>query len=423
MKNISLAALALIPLCTASCIRTELANTECDIEAISIHLEKPEKFFRNVGDTMLVSAIDRASGDLAFLINSYANVQSVPTTLHVTPGATAYMEAASGEFVPFVNGSSVDFSDEQQHRFRVVSEDKAYERMYNVSVKHRPEGQAYLSFGFEDYHLDETGKYYVWEAPGVFIDETGKCIWKNGNPGFAISKSSAKPMDYPSTPVVGGGPDGSDCIKLETCDTGPFGKMVNMRIASGSMFNGFFDVGNALKNPLKATQFGSPFTFKPVLLRVWLRYEPGSIYQDEKANPIAGIVDEPDVYVVLYRNQDELGNKVQPDGNDMLTNPHIVGKGRLAHHYDENGSDLISSNPIHGITGEWQEYSIPVEYTSELDPDILAGGGYSIIISIASSWQGGYFKGAIGSKLFIDNMQLFCEESLTPDPSPRRGEE
>ena len=413
MNKTTLVAFAAVLLSLGSCIKAEQENTECDIEAISLHIENPKAYFRNVRDTMLVAAIDRASNDLAFLINSYAEMQSAPTTLYVTPGASVYMETAAGEFVPFVNGTSVDFSGEQEHRFRVVSEDKAWDRTYNVSVKHRAEAQAYLSFGFEEYSLDATGKYYVWDAPSVFIDETGKSTWKNGNPGFRISKSSAQPMDYPSTPVVGGGPDGSDCVKLETCDTGPFGKMVNMLLASGSMFNGFFDVGNALKDALKATQFGSPFTYKPVLLRIWLRYEPGSVYQDRDGNPMAGIVDEPDVYVVLYRNEDASGNKVQPDGNDMLTNPYIIGKGRLPHHYDENGGDLLSGDPIHGLTSEWQEYSIPITYTTEPDPDILEDGGYSIIISIASSWQGGYFKGAIGSKLYIDNMQLFCEEKET----------
>ena len=182
-----------------------------------------------------------------------------------------------------------------------------------------------------------------------------------------------------------------------------------MRLASGSMFNGIFDVGNALKDPLKATQFGSPFTYKPIQLRVWLRYEPGSVYQDRAGNPVSDIIDEPDVYVVLYRNEDESGNKVQPDGNDMLTNPYIVGKGRLPHNFDAEGKDLPGDHPIHGLTNEWQEVIIPIEYTTELDAELLKNKGYSIIISIASSWQGGFFEGAIGSKLFIDNLQILCE--------------
>ena len=280
-----------------------------------------------------------------------------------------------------------------------------WRREYFVSVVHDKPSEGNLACDFEDYHLDASGKYYVWTAPDGFTDGE----WKNGNPGFKISKSSALPLDYPSTPVAGGGPDGSACVKLETCDTGPFGKMVNMRLASGSMFNGVFDVANALSDALKATQFGSPFTHKPVQLRIWLRYEPGSVFQDRSGNPVSGVIDEPDVYVVLFRNEDANGNKVQPDGNDMLTNPFIIGKGRLPHNFDANGNDLISATPIHGLTSQWQEIIIPIEYSTEPDADILENKGYSIIISLASSWQGGFFKGAIGSKLFVDNLQVICE--------------
>ena len=387
----------------ASCIRNEAENSECDIEAVSLHLDKPTDYFYHDYDTL--QTIISTDNDIVFTIRSYANVQSVPTTLRITSGATAYLVAEDGVETPFQNGSSLDFSDEKVQRFHIVSEDRAWSRNYTIAVVHDKPNEGNLSEGFESYHMDASGKYYIWDAPEVFTEG----VWKNGNPGFKISKSSAQPMEYPSTPVAGGGPDGSACVKLETCDTGPFGRMVNMRLASGSMFNGIFDVGNALTDPLKATQFGSPFTHKPVQIRIWLRYEPGSVYQDRAGNPVAGIIDEPDVYVVLYRNEDENGNKVQPDGNDMLTNPYIVGKGRLPHNYDANGNDLPGDHPIHGLTSEWQEVIIPVQYTKEPDAEILKNKGYSIIISLASSWQGGFFQGAIGSKLYVDNLQVLCE--------------
>ena len=396
--------LLLVPsILLASCIKKEPENTECDIEAVSLHLDRPTDYFYHDYDTL--QTIISTENEIVFTIRSYADIQSVPTTLRITEGATVYMMSEDGAYAPFLSGSSVDFSGEKEHKFRVVSQDKVWNRDYTITVVHDKPSEGNMNIGFESYHLDASGKYYIWDAPEVFTDEE----WKNGNPGFKISKSSAKPMEYPSTPVAGGGPDGSDCIKLETCDTGPFGKMVNMRLASGSLFNGVFDVGNALKDALKATQFGSPFVHKPVMMRAWLRYEPGSIYQDRDANPIEGVIDEPDMYFTLYRNEDEQGNKVQVDGNDVLTNPYIIGKGRLPHHYNTDGSDQLSGNPIHGVTSEWQEFTIHMQYTTEPDPDILANKGYSLVISFASSWQGAYFKGAIGSKLLIDNVQIFCE--------------
>ena len=403
MNKTPIVTLAAFSLLLGACIKNEPANTECDIEAVSLHLDKPTDYFYHDYDTM--QTVISTETNIIFTIRSYSDVQSVPTTLRITPGATAFLKADDGTFLPFLNGSSIDFSGEKVHRFHVVSEDKAWARNYTLSVVHDKPSEGNFSVDFASYHLDETGKYYIWDAPEVLTDG----VWKNGNPGFKISKSSAKPMDYPSTPAVGEGPDGSDCVKLETCDTGPFGKMVNMRLASGSMFNGIFDVGNALKDPLKATQFGSPFVHKPVQMRIWVRYEPGPVFQDRDGNPVEGIIDEPDLYVVLYRNEDPDGNKVQPDGNDMLTNPYIVGKGRLAHNLDAEGKDVISATPIHGLKNEWQEVIIPIQYTTELDAEILKNKGYSIIISLASSWQGGYFMGAIGSKLYIDNLQILCE--------------
>lgn len=398
-----IAALAAVPFLLASCIAAEKENTECDIEAVSLHFDNPTEIFYHEYDTL--QSVISSDTEITFTTRSYASITSIPTTLRVTPGASIFMVMESGEQVPFVNGSAIDYSGDKVYCFRIVSEDKAWSRAYNISVVHDKPSEGNLSIDFESYHLDASGKYYVWDAPDVFTDSE----WKNGNPGFKISKSSAKPMEYPSTPVAGGGPDGSACVKLETCDTGPFGKMVNMRLASGSMFNGIFDVGNALKDALKATQFGTPFTHKPALLRAWLRYEPGAVYQDRMANPVEGVMDEPDIYFVFYRNEDEEGNKVQLDGNDVLTNPHIVGYGRLPHNLNPDGTDLLSNTPIHGVTSEWQEITIPMEYRSEVDETILENKGYSLVISFASSWQGGEFKGAIGSKLFIDNVQLFCE--------------
>lgn len=400
-------ALGAAPLLLASCIQDEKENTECDIEAVSLHVENPSEIFAHVYDTLMT--VISTSDDIVFPVNSDAVVQQVPTTLRITEGATAYLKAEDGTETPFLNGSSLDYSDDQVHRFRVVSQDKKWSRNYTLSVKHKAPSDGNLSSGFEEYSLDASGKYYVWNAPDVFMDESGTSTWKNGNPGYRLSMSSAKPLDYPSSPVAGGGPDGSDCVKLETRDTGTFGAWVNMRLASGSLFNGVFDVTSAMTDALKATKFGTPFSHKPLRLRVWLRYEPGSVYQDRLGKPMDNVVDEPDVYVVFFRNEDESGNRVMLDGNDVLTNPYIVGLGRLPHRLNPDGSRILTDDPIHGVTEQWQEFVIPIEYTTGLDAEILKNHGYSLVISFASSWYGGEFCGAIGSKLYLDNMQLICE--------------
>lgn len=392
-----------------SCINSEPENAECDIEVVSVHIENPTEIFHHDYDTLRI--VGSSTDKIVFLIRSQENVSRLPLTLRITPGATAYIQKSDGSFAEFRNGSLVDFSDEKTQVFRILSENKQWDRIYSIVFGHDNPTEGDFTIDFEDYALDATGKFYEWtitnpNVANVFTD--GK--WKNGNPGFKLSKSSAKPMEYPTVPMLNGGPDGSTCVMLETKDTGSFGKMVNMRLASGSMFNGVFDVSNALKDALKATRFGAPFTHKPVKMTAWLKYEPGAVFQDKKGNPVEGIVDEPDAYVVFYRNQDESGNEVMIDGTDVFTNPHIVSVGRLPHNYNEDGSDKLCNTPIHGLTSEWQFVEIPLVYKKELDQDILANKGYSLAISFASSWQGAIFQGAIGNKLYIDNVSLYCDK-------------
>lgn len=404
MNRLTFAAFAVVPFLLASCVLKEKENTECDIEEVALHLENPSQFFYHDYDTL--RSVLSTESNIIFIIRSYTDIQSVPTTLRITSGATAYMIQDDGSETPFLNGSAIDYSKEKENKFRVVSEDKAWSRYYSISVCHDKPSEGNLSVDFGKYHLDSSEKFYVWDGPDFFNDKE----WKNGNPGFRICKSSALPMEYPTTPAIGAGPDGSDCVKLETCDTGPFGRLVNMRLASGSLFNGIFDVSNALTNPLKATLLGSPFTHKPMQMRIWLRYERGSDFMDSNGSIRNDVVDEPDIYVVFYRNEDADGNKIVLDGSDILTNPNIVGLGRLPHHKNPDGSDQLTNNPIHGVTDQWQEFTIPIVYTAEVDPTILENKGYSLNFGSASSWQGGYFMGAIGSKLYMDNLQLFCEQ-------------
>lgn len=411
-KKILLGSLFVGALTMGSCIQDEPLNAECDILSVSLHMDFPSKYLFHDYDTLQSVAVDYTyeSDSIGFRIRSYEDVTSLPVSFKITEGAKIYHLSSDGTAIPFSNGSLVDFSDEREQYFRVVSQDGMWNRQYKVMVVHSVSSAGDLHFDFEEYGLETKGSYYEWAVSGVegaqfFTD--GK--WKNGNPGFKLSMSKAKALDYPSVPLVGEGPDGSTCVKLETKNTGAFGISVNMRIASGSMFNGVFDVSNALKDALKATRFGSPFEHKPAKMTVWLKTEVGEKFQDRTGKPVEGVTDEPDAYVVFYRNQDPLGNKVMLDGNDVLSSPYIVGKGRLPHHYNEDGSDQLSNSPIHGLTSSWQKVEIPVEYTDEIDDEVLANQGYSLILGFASSWQGAYFKGAVGNRLYIDNLSLYCE--------------
>lgn len=407
MKHNSLLSLAALAAAggMTSCISEEPLNMECDIEQAQLLPSDVSSLFYHDFDAHV--SVPSTSDSICFVAKPHASVGQIPLQLTLTPGARAYR---AGESTPWQNGTALDFSHGQEQRFRVVSEDGEWERQYRIMVRNEKATTTQtLHFSFDDYALNSAGKYYEWQAEGeaanIWLD--GK--WKNGNPGYSIPRTSAQPMEYPSVPVPGGGPDGSDCVKLETCDTGSFGAMVNMRIASGSMFNGIFDLTYALKDALVATRFGSPFKHKPVRVSCWLKFEPGERFQDKRAQTVEGVVDEPDFYAGIYRNTDAEGNAYMLNGYDVITSPQIVGFARIPHHYTADGADQLSGEPIHGITGEWQKVTLELQYNEELDPVLLENNGYSLYIGFSSSWQGAYFQGAVGSKLWIDELEVECE--------------
>lgn len=415
---ISVAALA------ASCVAEEPLNKECDIERALLGISNPVE--------VLDQSVKQADCTIASTeteinwktLTSTTEVGEAPLSLFATAGARIYQ--ADGK--EWVNGTVLNFSGEQKHNFRVVSEDGQWERHYSCFVT-KPKGSAAdeaktYSFksNFNDPHMvwanesKGTG-YYEWPAEGDLSDIWMDGVWKNGNPGFKLSKSSAMPEEYPSTLAVGAGPDGSNCVKLETMSTGSFGAMVKMPIAAGSFFNGEFDTSNATKAPMKATRFGSSFKYKPVSVNVWLRFEPGDVFCDEKGNEVPGVVDEPDFYVVVYRNTDAEGNNIMLQGDNVLTSPQIVGIARLPHRLNADGSNQMSAESIHGVTAEWKEFTFNIDYREPLDPEVLAAKGYSIVIGASSSWFGATFKGACtdpkkgtqGNRLYLDNMSINVE--------------
>ena len=383
-----------------SCIGDELPNTECDIESITINVDNPNDYFYHDYDvTQIVASVEK---EIVYQLRAGAEVSELPVTLTITDGAKAYIDdnQENSNFVPFVNGSMVDFSNGRARKFRIVSENGAWERIYTVRFEQNSadQGACTLDIDFENFELNDPSKsdndagyYYIWKA----LDSNAISVeqWVCGNPGFKLSKSSAKPMDYPTKPAVEQGVDGGACLKLETKDTGAFGRMVNMRIAAGNFFIGTFDVANALKDALAATRFGLPFAHKPVKMTGYYKFKAGDQFQDKKGKPVNRI-DQPDAYCILYRNTDADGKRVLLDGADVLTNPNIVGLGRI--------SGTVE-------TDEWTPFEIPVVYTEEIDKELLMNFGYSMTICFSSSIEGAYFEGAPGSTFYVDKVKVECE--------------
>lgn len=370
---------------TTSCIGEEKLNTECDIEACHVEMDEPTTVFYAASDTARrVFSVDTL---VTFHVRDDADparLRDLPLWMKLTPGATV---------VP-ANGSPQDFSGESVH-YVVTSQDGRWTRHYKIGF--RPMPILNPVFDFETVELEKTRqKYYTWFAYGA--NGARQTLWATGNSGFALSRSSAKPMDYPTVPWTDALEGRS--VKLETRSTGAFGAMVNMRIAAGNLFLGTFDTENALKDAMAATRFGIPVNRKPARFRGSYKFTPGEKFQDESGHIIEGRTDAPDAYAILYRNTDAQGNPLVLHGDDVLTNPAIVAIARVDNFF-HTGVD---------VAAPWKYFDLPLIYNETVDPDLLANFGYNLAVVFTSSIEGASFRGAIGSTFIVDNAEIIYEE-------------
>ncbi len=365
-----------------SCFKEEPLNAECDIEAVSFHIDNPLGTFFSVTDTL--QRVASADSTVTFNVrrNHDVDLSTLVPKLTLTAGATA---------VP--TGGSLDAETGGRLTYRVTSEDQRWHRNYTIVVQPivRTVSDTVM-FDFEHFELEpREQRYYIWH--NVMEDGTLGNDWANGNPGFRLSMSSASPEDYPSVPLASGY-DGYG-IQLTTRSTGPFGAMAGKRLAAGNFFLGTFDLTKALTNALQATAFGVPFDREPVAMTGYYQYVPGATFQDKDGNAVAGRTDKAAVYAVFYRNHDDAGNTVVLHGDDVKTNAHIIALADLG------------EVPV---TNTWTPFTINFSYTEAIDYDLLANRGYSLAIVFSSSNEGDRFEGAIGSRLCIDKVRVTCKK-------------
>lgn len=376
-----------MPFCAllaTSCIKDEPLNSECDIEICKVHHEASDTVFYVVSDTLQeVNSVDTV---INFYTRSRINPQDlsqVRVTFDLTPGAT--ITPANGSVQDFSQGGVV---------YTVISEDKRWSRKYKVRFV--PMAILNPVFDFETVELEQPReRFYNWFA--FDEEQVRQDLWATGNSGFALSRSSAKPHEYPSV-MLEQGVSGKG-VKLKTCSTGAFGAMVNMRIAAGNLFLGSFDTQNALKDAMKATRFGVPVNRKPVRFTGYYKFQPGEKFQDRYGIEVPGRVDAPDAYAVLYKNTDENGLPVTLYGDDVLTHKNIVAIARVPEFKVTGVADTCA----------WEHFDLPLEYKQELNMARLRNFGYNLAVVFTSSIEGATFCGAVGSTLLVDESTIIYE--------------
>ena len=359
-----------IGLLFSSCIKDEALNAEADIETASINPE------------FLLTAPIVSNDKVTFRVSKSLDLTQVAPEFTLTKGAT---------IVP-ANGTVRDFS-QGPLIYRVTSENQNWSKIYTVDFTN---AEISTIYNFELFK-EVAGGFYDNDFYHVLYDlkldqngvEKEEYIWDNGNIGFAFtdgdSNNSKTPSDFPTSVV----PDGfvGNGIKLMTLSTAPLGPIMGSPLAAGNLFLGKFDVGIAVSNPLKGTKFGLDFNYEPTVFRGFFKYTRGKDFQVN--NPDKNILTEDrwDAYAILF----------EANTNEFLYGDHDFVDEKIV-------SIARVPDTLKKETNTWTLFEIPFTYVEgkHYDPNKK----YKLAIVFSSSEEGSLFNGAIGSTLYIDEVEI-----------------
>jgi len=388
---------SLLLLC--GCIQNEPLNMEADILECSV---------QGLPKGVLLGAQtikpDKSDNQIIIRISGGYEAGMLSLEFVLTPGATIFPES----------GALLDFSNEQEQKYIVTSEDGRWKKEYTIVVRPpfmpKPDEdddgdekneKKIQSFDFDNYQkFDGDFNFHVFYEKSLSGEK--EFIWASGNRGFALTNKNAPAENYP-TFAVAEGKSGS-AARLVTRSTGSFGAMVGMPIAAGNLFLGSFDVSQALAAPLLATRFGIPYMVgEPVEITFWYKFQGGA-FKDKNG---VERQDYPSIYAVLYEPEvTGDGGIIFLNGENVLSANNIISAAEL------DTAQVIRSKNI--ATAEFTQGSIQFVPRKAFDAQKLANGKYYITIVFASSCRGERFEGFIGSTLIVDEVKLIANPTPTP---------
>lgn len=207
-------------------------------------------------------------------------------------------------------------------------------------------------------------------------EEGGQSFWDTGNKGaITISESNSIPTDDTCN---GSGKAAS----LES-------KYLVMKFAAGNLFTGSYVKTVGTNGVLS---FGRPFNAFPSKLRLNYKYTSSTIDKigEDALQYLKGRPDSCYVYVALTDWDEPLEIRTRPSERQL---------------FDKNDSKIIAYGEfIQGsTTSSYQQKDIILDYRyTNRTPK------YILVVATASKY-GDYFTGGVGSKLWLDNLELIYE--------------
>ncbi|PSL43393.1 putative glycosyl hydrolase or carbohydrate binding protein [Chitinophaga niastensis] len=340
-----------------SCIKDAPQNPEADIVSFTVNKDDL------TGDVY----IDQTNAKIRLYLKEEAFQKGIVPTITVSAG---------GQVSP-ASGDSLKFDNNGIKKYVVTSNNGANKKTYTVEVINI----GTWKFDFEKWDtLSYEGADFHYLNPA---GEDGHSVWASGNIGIAIT-GVTEIADFPLH-ATANAYEGKYAAEIETRPGNALSGWMNIHIFPGSMFLGNFTTDSMMQNPLKCPQFGQPYRGMPKSFTGYYKYQPGAKFQDRNENIIAGKTDACAIYAVLYNGTERL------DATNILTSERIIATAIL---------------PDGSAKADWTHFDIPFKVTGT---PVAPNAQVMMAIIASSSSEGDFYRGAIGSKLVLDNIEIVHE--------------
>lgn len=308
-------------------------------------------------------------------------------TITVSDGAT--LSPASGVATDF--SSNVTYT--------VLSEDGKTTTTYTVSA---PYQNSQMKYSFDEWE-DMSGTFN-------FIVNTTQYTWSSPMPHTELASANEGVAALRES--FGGGYTGEwamtreengyvgSAVKLQTLYTNDLNEMVSgsiPAITSASLYTGTFEFSmqTVAEKQLEMTKFGWAYEKKPVKFKGAYKYAKGDNYIDGSQEPALENQDGEDrglIIAVLY--------EVESD-DETLDGTNLLNSSKRVMIAQVGGEEGV------GDTQEWTEFD--VDFTTVDGKEYDANKNYKLAIVCQSSINGGQFKGAANSTLWVDELEVIGE--------------
>lgn len=327
--------------------------------------------------------IDDAKSAITFKVNDEATEEDLKALVPVIAvSEKATVTPASGVAQDFSGGKSVEYT--------VTAEDGTMKK-YSVFISGT---NKVVVYDFEDWTVDETQTTPEYQYP-IAVGGWASCnqavVFIKGFGAFAQPNPITYNGPFPinKTEEAHGGNYAAELVSIDTTGSDNMLGQKVPKVTAGSIFLGTFVATNALKDPMTTTLFGIEYTEKPLLVKGFFKYTPGTEFYNSNGVLEPDTKDECALSAVLYEVEDV--KKETLDGNNIYTSDKIVASAV----YTNTG------------TSEYTPFELKLEYKKDKEYD--PNKKYKFAVIFSASKDGAAYNAAVGSRLLIDDVTIVNE--------------